>query len=77
MPPRDRLDHRNLARQVIRRVGRDPAQFRKQRRRDRLRFEVLHAVHDAVSRGRDRCEDRLGLQPVQQGTHGHAAVGGA
>ena len=75
LPPQERLDQGNLARQMIGRVGRDPVQFRQQRRCDRLGFKMLHAVHDAVSRGCDRREDRLRLQPVQQRSYGRAVVG--
>ena len=37
---------------------------------------MLHAVHDAMSDGADRCEDRLRLEPVQQESDRRAVIGG-
>jgi len=76
MPPPERLDQLDLARQVIGVVRRDAAQFREQPRRDPFRRRMPHAVHHAVAHGPDRREDRLLLQPAQQEIHRRAVVGG-
>ena len=73
---RGTLDEPNFARQVIGVIRRDAAQFREQLRRDPLRFGMLHAVHDAMSHGFDRREDRLRLEPVEQKCDRRAVVGG-
>jgi hypothetical protein len=65
MPAPERLDQRDLARQVIGGIRRDAVQLGEQVGRDPLRFGMLHAVHDAMSDGFDRREDRLRLEPVQ------------
>ena len=75
MPAPERLDQRDLARQVIGGIRRDAVQFGEQLRRDPLRLGMRHAVHHAVPGGFDRREDWLRLKPVEQNSQRRAVVG--
>ena len=74
MPMGDCFDEANLARQMIRVVRRDAAEFREQLAGDSLGRGMRHAVNDAVSHGADGREDLLAVEPIQQGVNRRTVV---
>src|SRR5450432_2512012 len=73
----ERLDQRDLARQVLGVIRRNAAQFREQLRRDALRGGMLHAMHDAMPYRLDQREGRECLEQVQQEIRCRTMVGGS
>ena len=75
--PRDRLDQRDLPREVFRVERGDPPQLVEQLRGDERRLdESVPAVDDAVPDGRDRGEPRIVCDPLDHQPGGRGLVRG-
>ena len=73
--PRDRLDQRDLPREVFRVEGADPTQLFEHRRGDEFRLdESAPPVDDAVPDGRDRAEPRITSNPLDHQPGGRGLV---